>query len=157
MSYSVLKKITILAWALFLGAMISRESQKFSASIVDMFSTSTAIWIGAFIAFSIAIFNYIDNVHQKLSEFIETSDEMKFKQVQDLLTKLKREVFENTAFFILIAALMMLLKSIPSSPFATFCQSFSVIMLVVTAFDQGRAGYATIEMRKETIRKKEIA
>jgi len=154
MSYSVLKKITILTWALFLGAVISRESPKFSASIVDMFSTSTAIWTGAFIAFSIAIFNYVDNVHQKLSEFIETSDEMKFKHVQDLLTKLKREIFENTAFFILIAALLMLLKSIPSSPLATFCQFFSVIMLIVTAFDQGKAGYATIEMRKETIRKK---
>jgi hypothetical protein len=154
MGYSLIKKIAILGWAIFLGAVISRETPNLSESIVSIFSTSTAIWTGAFVAISMAIFNYVDNVHQKLSEFVETSDEFKFKKVQELLTNLKREIIQNVAFFILTASLMMLLKNLPPSTFTTFCQIPSFFLLIFTALDQGRAGYVSIEMRKETIRKK---
>lgn len=154
MSYSLLKKITIFGWSIFLGVVISRETPKLSEAVVTMFSTSTAIWIGAFVAISIAIFNFVDNVHQKLSDFVETADERKFAEVQELLTKLKREVVENAGFFILVASLTMLLKNLPPLIHTTFCQITSALLLVFTAIDQGRAGYVSIELRKETIRKK---
>lgn len=154
MSYSLLKKINIIGWSSFLGVVIILKTPNLSDAIVTIFSTSTTIWIGAFIAISIALFNFVDNVHQKLSDFVESADDNKFAEVQELLTKLKREIVENTGFFILVASLMMLLKNIPSSTLTTFCQIISAFLLVFTAIDQGRAGYVSIELRKETIRKK---
>lgn len=154
MSYNLFKKIAIWGWAIFLGVVISRETPKLSELIVDVFSTNMAIWTGTFVAISMAIFNYVDNVHQKLSEFVETSDELKFKNVQELLTKLKREIIENVAFFILIASLMMLLNNLTPSTLTKYCQIPSLLLLIFTSLDQGRAGYVSIEMRKETIRKK---
>jgi hypothetical protein len=154
MTYSSMKKFIIFGWTSFLAVVICREIPDLREAMVGTFSIVVAFCIAAFVASSLTFFTFVDNIHQKLGDFIEFAEQTKFNGVQNVLTKLKREIIENMLFFIFLGLFIILVKGFNSSILIYFVQTTSILLLLFTAVDQARAAYTSIELRREVIRKK---